>query len=237
MNGLTIPGRRHRLRPGADRDPRRADRPRALVLVRRRAWTASSGIDHGQTQSRRGSYGRPLPVRLASQYPVGCGSEAVVAGGATPTEVATGRRLAVCGWASRRSSARSSRGVASRDARRGPRASWRPRRRHDPPDAAGRPGSVRADPRPRRRGSRIAVFGDYDVDGVCSTAILLRALRALGADPSSGTCRAASTTATASPGRAVERLAARGAELLVTVDCGDHRRRGGRAPPARRGST
>ena len=33
------------------------------------------------------------------------------------------------------------------------------------------------------RGSRILVFGDYDVDGVCSTAILLRALRALGADP------------------------------------------------------
>ena len=27
------------------------------------------------------------------------------------------------------------------------------------------------------RGSRIAVFGDYDVDGVCSTAMLVRALR------------------------------------------------------------
>ena len=33
------------------------------------------------------------------------------------------------------------------------------------------------------RGSQIAVFGDYDVDGVCSTAMLVRALRALGADP------------------------------------------------------
>src|SRR3954467_9485969 len=30
-------------------------------------------------------------------------------------------------------------------------------------------------------GSRITVHGDYDVDGVCSTAILVRALRALGA--------------------------------------------------------
>ena len=29
----------------------------------------------------------------------------------------------------------------------------------------------------------IAVFGDYDVDGVCSTAMMLRTLRALGADP------------------------------------------------------
>src|SRR5436305_2992877 len=33
------------------------------------------------------------------------------------------------------------------------------------------------------RGSRIVVHGDYDVDGVCSTAILIRALRALGAEP------------------------------------------------------
>ncbi len=33
------------------------------------------------------------------------------------------------------------------------------------------------------RGSRVAVFGDYDVDGVCSTAIMVRCLRALGADP------------------------------------------------------
>ena len=69
------------------------------------------------------------------------------------------------------------------------------------------------------RGSRILVFGDYDVDGVCSTAILLRALRAVGAAP-----------AWELPSRhdggyglsaaAVERLAAQGVELLVTVDCG-----------------
>ena len=32
-------------------------------------------------------------------------------------------------------------------------------------------------------GSQIVVHGDYDVDGVCSTAILVRALRGLGADP------------------------------------------------------
>src|SRR4051812_14344130 len=31
------------------------------------------------------------------------------------------------------------------------------------------------------RGSRITIHGDYDVDGVCSTAILVRALRSLGA--------------------------------------------------------
>ena len=33
------------------------------------------------------------------------------------------------------------------------------------------------------RGSSIVVHGDYDVDGVCSTAIVLGALRRLGADP------------------------------------------------------
>jgi single-stranded-DNA-specific exonuclease len=68
------------------------------------------------------------------------------------------------------------------------------------------------------RGSRITVHGDYDVDGVCSTAILVRALRTLGAEvdwylPSridDGYGLAAAT---------VEKLAARGTELLVTVDC------------------
>src|SRR3954454_21901812 len=68
------------------------------------------------------------------------------------------------------------------------------------------------------RRSRITVHGDYDVDGVCSTAILVRALRTLGADvdwylPSridDGYGLAAAT---------VERLAARGTDLLVTVDC------------------
>ena len=33
------------------------------------------------------------------------------------------------------------------------------------------------------RGSAIVVHGDYDVDGVCSTAVLVRALRRLGAQP------------------------------------------------------
>ena len=33
-----------------------------------------------------------------------------------------------------------------------------------------------------RRGARVTVHGDYDVDGVSSTAILVRTLRELGAD-------------------------------------------------------
>src|SRR4051794_41704248 len=57
------------------------------------------------------------------------------------------------------------------------------RERHDPRSLTGVPEACEAVPRHLERGSRIVVFGDYDVDGVCSTAILLRALRAIGAAP------------------------------------------------------
>jgi single-stranded-DNA-specific exonuclease len=69
-----------------------------------------------------------------------------------------------------------------------------------------------------RADSRVVVFGDYDVDGVCSTAIAVRALRAVGAAP-----------AWRLPSRAegyglsetvVRELAAEGAGLILTVDCG-----------------
>lgn len=69
-----------------------------------------------------------------------------------------------------------------------------------------------------RDGGRITVHGDYDVDGVCSTAVLVRALRGLGAcvdwhlpDRSEGYGLSLAT---------VERLAARGTSLLITADCG-----------------
>jgi len=67
-------------------------------------------------------------------------------------------------------------------------------------------------------GTRITVHGDYDVDGVCSTAVLVRALRALGAhvdwylpDRASDGYGLNMDT--------VRRLAARGTRLLVTADC------------------
>ena len=68
------------------------------------------------------------------------------------------------------------------------------------------------------RGSRITVHGDYDVDGVASTAVLVRALRTLNADvdwylPSRIDDGYGLALAT------VERLAARGTDLLITVDC------------------
>jgi single-stranded-DNA-specific exonuclease len=70
-----------------------------------------------------------------------------------------------------------------------------------------------------RRGSVIAVFGDYDVDGVCSTAMLLRTLRSLGADPVWELPSRFDEGYGLSAG-AVARLADRGVQLLVTVDCG-----------------
>ncbi|HEY5192625.1 MAG TPA: single-stranded-DNA-specific exonuclease RecJ [Solirubrobacteraceae bacterium] len=68
-------------------------------------------------------------------------------------------------------------------------------------------------------GQRITIHGDYDVDGVCSTAVLVRTLRKLGAEVDwylpdrvgDGYGLNATT---------VRRLAERGTGLLVTVDCG-----------------
>lgn len=68
-------------------------------------------------------------------------------------------------------------------------------------------------------GEPIAIFGDYDVDGATSAALLHRFLRAVGA-----------TVIVYVPDRmsegygpnaaALERLAAQGAKVLITVDCG-----------------
>jgi single-stranded-DNA-specific exonuclease len=70
-----------------------------------------------------------------------------------------------------------------------------------------------------RRGETVAIFGDYDVDGATSAAVLARFLRRAGIEPLIHI-----------PDRlfegygpnveAVRALAARGATLIVTVDCG-----------------
>ena len=67
-------------------------------------------------------------------------------------------------------------------------------------------------------GARVVVHGDYDVDGVCSTAVLVRTLRRLGADaawylPSRGDDGYGLSAHT------VARLARDGTRLLVTADC------------------
>lgn len=68
-------------------------------------------------------------------------------------------------------------------------------------------------------GESIAIFGDYDVDGATSTALLLLVLRDLGIE-----ARAyipdRLTEGYGPSGPALRRLAAEGASLIVTVDCG-----------------
>ena len=69
------------------------------------------------------------------------------------------------------------------------------------------------------RGEKIAVFGDYDVDGITSTCLLTHFLRNLGADVVSYI-----------PGRleegyglnpiAIHQLHGEGVQLIITVDCG-----------------
>ena len=69
-----------------------------------------------------------------------------------------------------------------------------------------------------RRGSVITVHGDYDCDGVCSTAILVSALRELGADVDWYLPDRLGDGYGLSPAT-VERLASRGTRLLITADC------------------
>ncbi len=68
-------------------------------------------------------------------------------------------------------------------------------------------------------GDQIRIYGDYDVDGVCATALMVRALTGLGArvdwyiphrmDEGYGVNE-----------EAVRKAAAEGVKLLITVDCG-----------------
>ncbi|HUE25689.1 MAG TPA: DHH family phosphoesterase, partial [Solirubrobacteraceae bacterium] len=92
------------------------------------------------------------------------------------------------------------------------------REQHPPSAFAGIERAVGAVQRHIRAGTRITVHGDYDVDGVCATAILVRALRSLGANVNwfipdrleDGYGLSSDT---------VRRLAARDTRLLITADC------------------
>src|SRR5215211_1223766 len=68
-------------------------------------------------------------------------------------------------------------------------------------------------------GGKITIHGDYDVDGVCSTSILVSTLRSLGADcdwliPDRLSDGYGLSMAS------VDQLSGRGTDLVITVDCG-----------------
>ena len=68
-------------------------------------------------------------------------------------------------------------------------------------------------------GEQVAVFGDYDVDGATSAALMIRLLRDLGLSPRAYIPDRLMEGYGPS-GEALVRLAAQGASLIVTVDCG-----------------
>src|SRR5438067_8941451 len=71
------------------------------------------------------------------------------------------------------------RGIADAHAAR---AFLDPRESHEPGAFAGIDRAISVIEHHIRIGSRITVHGDYDVDGVCAAAIMVRALRARGAN-------------------------------------------------------
>ena len=90
---------------------------------------------------------------------------------------------------------------------------------HDPLLLAGAAEAVDRVGRAVTRGERILVHGDYDVDGICSTALLTRVLRGLGADVVPFVPHR--MTDGYDLGQAGIRAAASaGAGLIVTADCG-----------------
>ena len=70
-----------------------------------------------------------------------------------------------------------------------------------------------------QRGERIAVFGDYDVDGATSTAVVILLLRQLGIE-GRAYIPDRLTEGYGPSAAAMTRLAQEGASLIVTVDCG-----------------
>ena len=69
------------------------------------------------------------------------------------------------------------------------------------------------------RGKRITVFGDYDADGICATALLLDCFALAGADADFYIPSRFDEGYGLSV-QSVEELAARGTDVVVTVDCG-----------------
>jgi single-stranded-DNA-specific exonuclease len=107
----------------------------------------------------------------------------------------------------------------------------------DPFEMADMGSAVEAVQRALELGVRIRVYGDYDVDGVCATALLVRALRGLAGEGSGG--EEGRATAEGCPyervdwyiphridegygvnEEAVRQAHAEGVGLLITVDCG-----------------
>ncbi len=70
------------------------------------------------------------------------------------------------------------------------------------------------------QGEKIAIFGDYDVDGATSAALLMRFLRAIGVPPVRLYVPDRMSEGYGPNGPAMHRLRSEGVNLVITVDCG-----------------
>lgn len=89
----------------------------------------------------------------------------------------------------------------------------------DPFQMKGMPAAVERLVRAVRGRERVVVYGDYDVDGVTSTTLLVSFLQLLGADVGYSVPKRLVDGYGLNP-QAVDRLAEAGTRLIVTVDCG-----------------
>jgi single-stranded-DNA-specific exonuclease len=94
---------------------------------------------------------------------------------------------------------------------------------HDPGLLAGMSEAVGRLAAARQRGERVAIVGDYDVDGVTATALLLAAFGACGVDATPILPHRLEEGYGFQPVH-VERALAAGARLIVTADCGSSSR-------------
>lgn len=135
------------------------------------------------------------------------------------TNLETVRSLArSCGFTPLAAAALCARGIDTPEAARA-FLETDPAKLHDPmllPDMAKARDTIR---RAIEQGKKIAVFGDYDVDGVTSTCVMTRVLRSLGADVRHYIPDRLSEGYGLSMG-AMDRLAQDGIGLIVTVDSG-----------------
>ncbi|MCP4204724.1 MAG: single-stranded-DNA-specific exonuclease RecJ [bacterium] len=90
---------------------------------------------------------------------------------------------------------------------------------HDPRRLAGLPEAVERLLAARELGERVSIVGDYDVDGVSATAMLLAVFRACGLEADSILPHRMAEGYGFQPVH-VERAEANGSRLIVTADCG-----------------
>ena len=90
---------------------------------------------------------------------------------------------------------------------------------HDPFDLPDMHVAIERIRRAISHGEGIAVFGDFDVDGICSAAVIMRALEGQGARPRVYIPHRVDEGYGLNKG-AITRLAEEGVTLLITADCG-----------------